>query len=88
MLLVVLLNFIDLFVFVFNILLVVRVLMSYFANPEWRFWMGLVNITEPVLGPVRQLIPGSGIGVDFAPLVTIFLLEGVQYLIHSLTGTL
>ena len=88
MILVVLLNFIDLFVFVFNILLVVRVLMSYSASPEWRFWIGLVNLTEPVLAPVRMLLPGQGMGIDFAPMVTFFLLEGVQYLIHSLTGTL
>lgn len=86
--LVILLNFIDLFVFVFDILLVTRVLLSYFANPEWRFWIGLVNLTEPVLAPVRRFMPGQGMGVDFAPLVTFFLLEGLQYLVHSLTGTL
>lgn len=86
--LVVLINFIDLFVFVFDILLVLRVLLSYFAKPEWRFWSGLVNLTEPVLAPVRKLLPGQSAGVDFAPLVTFFLLEGIQYLAHSLTGTL
>lgn len=86
--LVILLNFIDLFVLVFNVMLLTRVLMSYFASPEWRFWIGLVNLTEPVLAPVRALLPGRGMGIDFAPLVTFFLLEGLQYLIHSLTGTL
>lgn len=87
MILLVFINFIDLFVFVFNIMLVARVLLSYFANPEWRFWMGLVNLTEPVLSPVRRVLP-QGYGVDFAPLATFFMLEGLQYLIHSLTGTL
>lgn len=88
MLVVVLLNFLDLFVFVFNILIVLRVLMSYFANSRSGFGAGIVNLTEPVLGPVRRLLPGQGAGLDLAPLATFFLLEGLQYLIHSLTGTL
>jgi YggT family protein len=82
---VVFVNFIDLFVFIFNALLVIRVVMSYFAKPEWRFWQFLVSITEPLLAPVRSVLPRVA-GADFAPLVTFFLLEGIQALVQHLTG--
>ena len=39
----------------------------------------LYTITEPVLGPVRRLIPGMG-GVDFSPIVVII---GLQLLAAS-----
>jgi YggT family protein len=78
-------KFIDLFVSVFNLLLIVRVVMSYFAKPGNRFFMGLVNLTEPLLAPVRRVLPSMP-GVDLAPLATFFLLQGVEYLVHAILG--
>ena len=72
--------FITLFVFVFNVLLVTRVVMSYFADTTNRLFAFLVNMTEPLLGPVRQVIPQPQ-GVDFAPLATFLMLEGIQWLV-------
>lgn len=82
----VLITFVDLFVFVFNVLLISRVLSSYFANPQAGWYQGLVSVTEPVLGPVRKVLPQTQ-GIDFAPLVTFFLLQGLQILIHNLLGS-
>lgn len=76
-------TFVDLFVTVFNVILLVRVISSYFANPAGRFYNGLVGITEPVLAPVRRLVPQTP-GIDLAPLITFFLLQGVQYGVHAL----
>ena len=81
----VIVNFIDLFVTIFNLLLIVRVISSYIVRPSSRFYAGLVDLTEPVLGPVRKVLPKSP-GIDWAPLVTFFLLEGIQTLVHSLLG--
>ena len=78
-------NFVDLFVSIFNLLLVIRVILSYFAKPEWRFWQWIVNLTEPILAPVRSVLPQMA-GADFSPLVTFLLLEGLQTLVHGLTG--
>lgn len=77
----VVLTFVDLFVSIFNLILLVRVISSYVANPGGRFYTWLVNITEPVLAPVRKLLPQMP-GLDLAPLVTFFLLEGIQYAVH------
>jgi YggT family protein len=85
MLTILFLTFVDLFVFVFNILLLVRVISSYVANPHGRFYQGLVSVTEPVLVPVRRLLPKSP-GLDLAPLAAFFLLQGVQLLLHAVAG--
>jgi len=87
MITVVLLTFVDLFVSVFNVLLVVRVVMSFFAGPDNRFYGGLVTLTEPVLAPVRRLLPQTA-GIDLAPLAAFFLLQGVQLGAHWLAGGL
>ena len=72
--------FVTLFVFVFNVLLVARVLMSYFADMKNALFAFLVGITEPVMAPVRRALPQPQ-GVDFTPLATFLLLEGIQWLV-------
>jgi YggT family protein len=55
---------------IFQLILLARVLLSWFpdidrSNPIVRF---LYDITEPVLQPIRQMLPQTG-GMDFSPLV-------------------
>jgi len=45
----------------------------------------MVSLTEPILAPVRRLLPQGGM-VDWAPLVTFFLLQGLRYLVDRLIG--
>ncbi len=45
-----------------------------FRNPLGRF---LVDITEPILGPIRRFMPG-GMTIDFSPIVAIVLLNILQ----------
>jgi YggT family protein len=79
--------FVTLFVFFFNVLLVARVLMSYFADMTNRLFAFLVGMTEPLMAPVRSLLPQPP-GVDFAPLATFLLLEGVQWIVvHFVPGS-
>ncbi len=79
----VLLTFIDLFVPAFSAVLLLRVVLSYFVSPGSRLMEVLVSLTEPILAPVRRVIPASA-GVDFAPLVALLLLQGFQYVVHAL----
>ncbi len=83
MLVLVLVTFIDLFVPLFSGVLLLRVILSYLMSPGNRLMEGLISITEPLLGPVRKFMPPVA-GVDFAPLVTLLLLQGFQSLIDSL----
>jgi YggT family protein len=63
----------------FQIILLIRVLMTYFpqvdrSHPIVRF---IEQITEPVLAPVRQLIPPQQ-GIDFSPLVIFVIIFFLQ----------
>lgn len=75
--------FVNLFITVFNVLLFARVIGSYFISPDNPLMSWLIGITEPVLAPVRAILPSMG-GVDLAPLATFFLLQGIAVLISHL----
>jgi YggT family protein len=60
----------------FQLALLGRVLLSWFpnvdrSNPVIQF---LFDITEPVLRPVREFLPSSGM-IDFSPLVVILIIQ-------------
>lgn len=80
----VLLVFFDLFVKLFNILIIGRIIMSWTGispqtNPLARF---LFEITEPVLAPVRRLLPRTAV-FDLAPLIAVMLLYGLHLLLFG-----
>ena len=77
--------FIDLFVGAYTLLLVGRVVMSFVTPNGGRLLGGLVQVTEPLIMPVRRIIPQTP-GLDLAPLVTYILLRVVQYLVHRGLG--
>ena len=43
----------------------------------------LIRITEPVLAPIRRVIPSAG-GIDLSPLVLIFAISFLRSFIHHL----
>jgi YggT family protein len=79
-------NFINLFVFVFNIVLLVRVVMSWF-NPTFEGRIGRLffDLTEPLLVPIRRVLPQSQ-SLDFSPLVAFILLELISGLANWIAG--
>ena len=58
-----------------------RTLMSWFSiregNPFYPLVVILHQITEPILGPLRRVIPTIGI-LDITPIVALFLLQFIQ----------
>ena len=74
----VILNFINLFVSVFNILILIRVLMSWVApNPQGGLGGFVIDVTEPILGPLRKILPQSQI-IDLSPIVAFLLMQVIQ----------
>lgn len=71
MLVQILVEFIRLVFTVFNVLLLARILLSWFSpdpsSPIVRF---LYNVTEPVLAPVRRILPPAGM-LDLSPIVVL-----------------
>ncbi len=79
-------NFINLFVFAFNFILLGRVVLSWF-NPTFEGRVGriLFDLTEPVLIPIRHLLPRTQM-LDFSPLVAFLLLELLSGLANWIAG--
>jgi YggT family protein len=68
------------------ILILVRVAFSWvsrdYGNPIYRF---TYQITEPILRPVRNLLPGGGRGgLDFSPMIVTFGLLMIGQLVSQL----
>ena len=68
----------------FSLVLLARVLLSWFpdidrSHPIIQF---LYDVTEPVLRPVREMLPQTGM-IDFSPLV-VFLI--IQVVLRLLSG--
>ena len=77
-------NFVGILFDVLTVAILFRVILSWFSpNPNNRLAIILVQITEPILGPLRRIIPRAGM-LDFSPLVAIIILQLVSYLLRSL----
>ena len=72
-----LLNFLRLALVAIWLLVLGRVLVS-FVDPAGRSRGGafIVTMTEPILGPVRRVLPSTGL-LDFSPLVVCVVLSVV-----------
>jgi YggT family protein len=68
-------SFINIFLWALIICIIARALFSWFnpgfTNPVGRFLFG---ITEPVLAPIRKVLPSMGM-IDFSPIVALVLLQ-------------
>ena len=68
-------DFIRLLCEVFTLVIVARVILSWFSpSPTNRLAIILYQLTEPFLAPLRRIIPRVGM-FDFTPLVAIILLQ-------------
>jgi len=56
------------------LLVFVSVILSYFMDPYHPIRRGIDNIVEPMLIPIRRIVPLVGM-LDFSPLVLILLIQ-------------
>jgi len=79
----VLVEFISIFATVLTWAIIIRALLSWFsisgAQPVFRL---LVEITEPVLAPIRRVLPTAGM-LDFSPLVALLLIQVISGILLS-----
>ncbi len=68
-----------------QLILILRILLSWFPNINWynQPFKLLDDITEPVLTPFRRIIPPIAGMIDISPIVPIFL---INILIGFLAG--
>lgn len=75
-------NFLSLLLEILQLLIFVRLLLSWFPNIDWwkQPFKFIYEVTEPLLAPFRKLIPPIG-GIDFSPMAIIFILAILQNLV-------
>ena len=56
------------------LLVIVKIILSYFMDPYHPVRRSIDNLVEPMLAPIRRVIPLIGM-FDFSPLVLIILVQ-------------
>jgi YggT family protein len=84
----VLITFINLLANVLNVLILIRVLLSWVpAAQNNRLAMLVYEITEPIVGPIRRLVPSLG-GLDFSPLIAMLVIGMAEQVLVSILARL
>lgn len=69
------------------LVVIVKVFLSYFmppyAKPRWY----LDRYVEPILAPIRRIVPPMGM-IDFSPMILIFILMIVDVILTGLLRSL
>jgi YggT family protein len=82
-----LITFVELLFNILQFAIIIRALMSWFnPSPDNPIVQLVMNITEPVLAPLRRIVPKLGM-VDITPIVAILLMGAIQnVLLYVLSG--
>ncbi len=78
-------QFLFVLINVYQIILFLRVMLSWFRIDPYSnaFARLLYALTEPVLEPIRAILPPAGM-IDFSPLVAFLLLAVIQMVLRAL----
>jgi YggT family protein len=68
-------------------LVFITVILSYFMNPYHPVRRALDGFVEPMLAPIRRILPPIA-GLDFSPFVLLLLLQLLGNIINRLLVTL
>jgi YggT family protein len=67
---------------IYEIIILARVIISWIQVDHYHpvvVW--IYRLTEPVLRPIRAVIPFERIGIDFSPLIVLLLIEVIKQLL-------
>ncbi len=76
--------------FVANLLIIIiflDALVSFFLSPSHPIRRTLDRIVNPMLAPIRRVVPPLG-GLDLSPLILIILIEIISYALIKLVSLL
>jgi len=78
---------IDILTRLFIFIAFVYILLSYFMSPFHPIRTRIDRIIEPILNPIRRIIPTVGM-VDFSPLILILLVQVVSLILRNVLRSL
>ena len=77
-------NFVAVLTQILTLAIFVRAILSWFpVSRDNPFVEVVVQITDPILGPIRRVMPLMG-SIDFSPLVAIILLQMISSVVEGL----
>jgi len=80
----VLYTFVNILAQVLNIAILARVLLSWIPVDRSNALVRIIyEITEPILGPVRRVLPPLG-GLDLSPVVALILIQLLQRILLTI----
>lgn len=65
---------------IFTLMVIANVVMSYFMNPYHPIRIFLDRIIQPLLRPIQRLLPPM-MGIDFSPMILLLLIQLVESVI-------
>lgn len=65
------------------IITIIDVLLGYFLSPYHKIRLMLDGIVNPLLNPIRRVLPSIG-GIDFSPVILIILVQILEYILISI----
>lgn len=70
---------------IYEVIIIIRVLFSWIrVDPYHPVAQWVYRLTEPLLDPIRKVLPTAQIGIDLSPLVLLLAIEFLQRLLLRL----
>lgn len=67
-------------VLIFSWILIAYVVLSYFMDPYHPIRLTLSRFIEPLLKPIRRILPNTGT-IDFSPFVLLILIQVIEFIL-------
>jgi len=65
---------------IFNLIILIDIVVSFFLSPYHPIRAALDRIVNPLLAPIRRILPQTGM-FDFSPIVLVLILQLLEYLV-------
>ncbi len=83
----ILIDIVDLLSQLLTLLIFVSVILSYVMDPYHPVRRGIDNIIEPMLMPIRRVVPTAGM-FDFSPMILMLLVQFLSRFIIAILSSL
>ncbi len=79
-----LISFFDLLFTVLSFAIIARALVSWLPIDQYHPIIQVLNqVTEPILAPLRRVIPPIGGMMDITPIVALIIIQVLQAMVHN-----
>ena len=68
---------------ILSLLVIMHVILSFFMSPYHLIRQTVDRLVEPLLAPIRQILPHTGV-FDFSPLVLLILIQLIAGILISI----